>query len=128
MRGFWQSNTGYLERTCRNDHRLAKMKTERSLMFAYVRLKSLMFAYFEKKYFFPALWSSGAGTPWIAEIAGSGWKTEAKGGDRTIYPTVEGTAGQNNAGGLVHPSRTLRGGRPGFALGGGFFADMKAVF
>src|SRR6266478_6156068 len=62
MRGFWQSNTGYLERTCRNDHRLAKMKTERSLMFAYVRLKSLMFAFFEKKYFFPALWPTSRST------------------------------------------------------------------
>jgi len=28
-------------------------------MFAYVRLKSLMFAYFEKKYFFPLLWIAG---------------------------------------------------------------------
>src|SRR5258708_6219387 len=36
------------------------LATERSLMFAYVRLKSLMFAFFEKKYFFPALWSSRA--------------------------------------------------------------------
>src|SRR5713101_1408828 len=39
---------------------IAFLKTERSLMFAYVRLKSLMFAFFEKKYFFPALWPSGA--------------------------------------------------------------------
>jgi len=33
---------------------------QRSLKIAYVRLKSLMFAYFEKKYFFTALWSAGA--------------------------------------------------------------------
>src|SRR5712675_2131258 len=39
--------------------------TERSLMFAYVRLKSLMFAFFEKKCFFPALWSPGIGTQWV---------------------------------------------------------------
>jgi hypothetical protein len=38
--------------------RVAGMETERSLMFAYVRLKSLMFAFFEKKYFFPGMWSS----------------------------------------------------------------------
>src|SRR5260221_10265094 len=44
---------------------IAFLKTERSLMFAYVRLKSLMFAYFEKKYFFPALWSSFARTQWV---------------------------------------------------------------
>jgi len=31
-------------------------------MFAYVRLKSLMFAYFEKKYFSPELWPSRGGT------------------------------------------------------------------
>src|SRR5258708_34112397 len=41
---------------------IAFMQTERSLTFAYVRLKSLMFAYFEKKYFFPALRSAGVGT------------------------------------------------------------------
>src|SRR5882672_8466531 len=39
--------------------------TERSLMFAYVRLKSLKFAYFEKKYFFPALWPLITNTPWV---------------------------------------------------------------
>jgi hypothetical protein len=39
-----------------------KTETGCSLMFAYVRVKSLMFAYFEKKYFFPPLWSSGEGT------------------------------------------------------------------
>jgi hypothetical protein len=33
-------------------HEMPSMKTERSLMFAYVRLKSLMFAFFEKKVFF----------------------------------------------------------------------------
>src|SRR5258708_33666871 len=38
------------------------MRTERSLMFAYVRVKSLMFAYFEKKYFFPALWPTSRST------------------------------------------------------------------
>src|SRR5882724_11897814 len=50
------SNTCCLESTRRNDNRPAKIKTERSRMFAYVRLKSRMFSYFEKKYFFPALW------------------------------------------------------------------------
>src|SRR5882672_10339824 len=41
------------------------LETERSLMFAYVRVKSLMFAYLEKKYFFPAWWWCAAG----------GWKS-----------------------------------------------------
>jgi len=36
-------------------------------MFAYVRLKSLMFAYFEKKYFFPGLWPPGTGTQWVGQ-------------------------------------------------------------
>jgi hypothetical protein len=44
---------------------MAIFVTERSHMFAYVRLKSPMFAYFEKKYFFPALWSSNTGTQWV---------------------------------------------------------------
>jgi 3-deoxy-7-phosphoheptulonate synthase len=34
-------------------------------MFAYVRLKSLMFAYFEKKYFSPELWSLIVRTQWV---------------------------------------------------------------
>jgi len=33
-------------------------------MFAYVRLKSLMFAFFEKKYFFPVLWLSPGEPQW----------------------------------------------------------------
>jgi hypothetical protein len=37
-------------------------------MFAYVRLKSLMFAYFEKKYFFPALWLLRTGTQYVVVI------------------------------------------------------------
>jgi hypothetical protein len=45
--------------------KVAGCKTERSLMFAYIRLKSLMFAYFEKKYFFPALWQLVARTQWV---------------------------------------------------------------
>jgi hypothetical protein len=45
--------------------RVFPQQTERSPMFAYVRLKSLMFAYFEKKYFFPALWPAGASTQWV---------------------------------------------------------------
>ena len=48
---------------------IAFMKTGRSLMFAYVRLKSLMFGYFEKKYFFPALWSSFARTQWVGGVS-----------------------------------------------------------
>src|ERR1700722_7947965 len=36
--------------------------------FAYVRIKSPMFAYFEKKYFFRALWSSSASTPRIGDV------------------------------------------------------------
>jgi hypothetical protein len=44
------------------------LKTERSLMFAYVRLKSLMFAFFEKKYFFPALWPAGASTQCVGVL------------------------------------------------------------
>jgi hypothetical protein len=47
---------------------MAIFKTERSLMFAYVRLKSPMFAYFEKKYFFPALWTSAEGTQWVGWV------------------------------------------------------------
>jgi hypothetical protein len=42
--------------------------------FAYVRLKSLMFAYFEKKYFFPALWPSSAGAQWVGALTVEGWK------------------------------------------------------
>jgi hypothetical protein len=38
------------------------METERSLMFAYVRVNSLMFAFFEKSVFFPALWRLDART------------------------------------------------------------------
>ncbi len=36
-------------------------------MFAYVRLKSLMFAFFEKKYFFPALWPVRTDTQWVGD-------------------------------------------------------------
>jgi len=47
--------------------------TERSLMFAYVRVKSLMFAFFEKKYFFPALWPLAPRTQWVGGDEGRGW-------------------------------------------------------
>ena len=43
-------------------------------MFAYVRLKSLMFAYFEKKYFFPALWLLSTGAQWVGAMTVEGWK------------------------------------------------------
>ena len=46
--------------------------TERSRMFAYTRLKSLMFAFFEKKYFFPALRSRCADTQRVG--VRDGWR------------------------------------------------------
>ena len=56
---------------------MAIFETERSLMFAYVRLKSLMFAFFEKKYFFPGLWSQGTGTQWVGQAERVGkWSYE----------------------------------------------------
>ena len=106
--------------------RVLPEQTERSLMFAYVRLKSLMFAYFEKKYFFPALWPAGARTPWIAAVMRSGRKIEARGGDGTFYPSVEDTGGQGGVG--VRPTeRSLSGRGPGFPLGRRLFANMKTV-
>jgi hypothetical protein len=65
----------------------AGMATERSRMFAYVRLKSRMFAYFEKKYFFPALWPPRARTQcvgvdatWLARSMAAFHRAEFVGG------------------------------------------------
>jgi hypothetical protein len=47
--------------------------TERSRMFGYVRLKSLMFAFFEKKYFFPALWLDALDIQPVGDVSEMEW-------------------------------------------------------
>src|SRR5258706_16386370 len=83
--------------------------------FAYVRLKSLMFAYFEKKYFFPALWPSEAWNQY-----GEGKTTETQRHGEGRRPLSLGSYGGRasgawnqfrkwSAGGLEYWGRRLQG-------------------
>jgi len=68
-----RNSTGQTRAGCRRIRILvAIFVTERSLMFAYVRLKSLMFSFFDKKYFIPALRSRCADTQLVG--VRDGWR------------------------------------------------------
>jgi len=97
---------------------IAFLQTERSLMFAYVRLKSLMFAYFEKKYFFPALWSSGT-------------RTQGVGGVKTVescWLRVEGLSAPDESAAVSDVRAELSGKNYGFFRDvSRFYAQIRAV-
>ena len=48
---------------------------ERPLICEFVRLYANILAYFEKKYFFPALWPSITGTQWVVGVSEMEWRS-----------------------------------------------------